>query len=57
MVGASHLIAKLEGIADPLAIPGVRRFFRGADQKTEIMGVQIGKVFPVAKQFVGLDLD
>ncbi len=51
------LIAALREIADPEEIPKVRKFFRGADPETEVMGVSIGKVFPIAKQFIDLSLE
>lgn len=56
MVTFEQLIAALREIADPAEIAGVRRFFKGDDPTTQILGVPIGKVFPVAKQFKGLGL-
>ena len=53
---ARDLVTQSQRIADPAAIASVRRFFTGADPLTTVMGVPIGKVFPVAKAFVGLSL-
>ncbi|MFQ6546363.1 DNA alkylation repair protein [Aestuariibius sp. 2305UL40-4] len=54
---AAELIAALSELADPEEVPKVRKFFRGADPETQVMGVSIGKVFPVAKRFADLSLD
>lgn len=51
------LIAELQDIADPSEIDRVRRFFKGGDPATEVMGVSINKVFPVARRFATLGLD
>ena len=51
------LMAELQDIADPSEVDKVRRFFRGGDPATDVMGVSIGKVFPVARRFVTLGLD
>lgn len=53
---ANELIAALRAIAEPGAIDGVRRFFTGSDPGTQVMGVSIGKVFPIAKHFADLPL-
>ena len=57
MQSPAALIAELQDIADPVQVDKVRRFFRGGDPETEVMGVSIGKVFPVAKRFATLGLD
>ena len=50
------LLAELEELAVPDEVDKVRRFFKGGDPKTKVMGIQIGKVFPVAKKYANLDL-
>lgn len=57
MTTAAALISALEEIADPTAADSVRRFFKGSDPDTDVLGVSIGKVFPVAKQFSALGLE
>lgn len=57
MATSKDLISALQAIADPGEIDKVRRFYKGGDPATRVMGVSIGKVFPIAKQFVALDLD
>ena len=57
MADAQDVIAALREIADPGEVAGVRRFFKGGAPETEILGVPIGKVFPVAKRFRDLDLE
>jgi 3-methyladenine DNA glycosylase AlkD len=57
MSSAQSLIAALVKIADPAAVEKVRRFFKGGDPATDVMGVSIGKVFPVAKRFVDMSLE
>ena len=57
MHASATLIAELEDIAEPSEIDNVRRFFKGGDPETDVMGVSIGKVFPVAKRFVALGLE
>ncbi|MFN8573171.1 MAG: DNA alkylation repair protein [Gemmatimonadaceae bacterium] len=53
--------AALKKLASPAAVPGVTRFFhpdpnaRSSDNK--ILGVSIGKIFPVAKRFADMPLD
>lgn len=54
---ATDLIAELEAMADPAAVPQVARFYAGGDPQTVVMGVSIGSIFPVAKRFTGLPLD
>lgn len=56
MTSARALISRLEDIADPAAAAEVRRFYRGGDPATRVMGVPIGRIFPVAKQFTALPL-
>ncbi len=50
------LIAALQDIAEPSQVESVRRFFKGGDPETDVMGVSIGRVFPIAKRFVTLSL-
>lgn len=55
-----EFVAALKEIADPKAIEEVSRFFRrdpNANSKgNKILGVSIGKIFPVAKRFADLPL-
>lgn len=57
MHSAASLIAELESIAEPAEVRNVRRFYKGGDPETEVMGVSIGKVFPIAKRFATLGLN
>ena len=57
MPGATDVIAALKAIADKGRIDDVARFFKGDDPNTRIMGIPIGKVFPVAKGFTMLPID
>ena len=57
MTTPATLISALQEIAQEADVDGVRRFFRGGDPGTAVMGVPIGKVFPVAKRFAALSLD
>ena len=57
MTTPTALISALQQIARSADVDGVRRFFKGGDPGTTVMGVSIGKVFPVAKRFVALGLD
>lgn len=54
-------VAALKKIAQPSAIKDVTRFFRvdpNADSSdNKFLGVSIGKIFPVAKQFAAMPLD
>lgn len=56
MPSSADLIAALTDIATETARDDVRRFFKGGDPDTRILGVPIGKIFPVAKRFADLDL-
>ncbi len=56
MTDAADLIAALEAAADPEKIAYVARFYQGGDPATQIMGVPMPKVFPLAKQFAALSL-
>jgi 3-methyladenine DNA glycosylase AlkD len=56
MTTAAALIADLEAMARPEAIPTVARFFAGKDTGTIILGVPIGSIFPVAKRYKALPL-
>jgi 3-methyladenine DNA glycosylase AlkD len=56
MSSAQDLIADLASIALPEHVEGVARFYRGEDKDTRVMGVPIGKVFPVAKRHAVLPI-
>lgn len=60
-MGQSKFVAALKKIASPAAVKDVTRFFRvdpNADSTdNKILGVSIGKVFPIAKQFIDTPLD
>jgi hypothetical protein len=50
-------VAALKEMAEPSAVAGVARFFHFTEAPgTRILGVRIGKVFPVAKRFSGMPL-
>jgi 3-methyladenine DNA glycosylase AlkD len=52
------LLRALEALADPSQVEGVARFFhREGNGSTRILGVRIGKVFPVAKRFAQMPLE
>ncbi len=51
MSKAKDVIAALEAEADPTDTDYVARFYKGGDQATEVMGVRMPKVFPIAKRF------
>jgi len=53
---ASDVIAALEEVADASKIDYVTKFFRGDGPDTQIMGVPMPKVFPIAKAFTELPL-
>lgn len=57
MVTGADLVAALMNAADPADIDYVARFYKGDDPKTEVMGVRMPKVFPIAKQFASMTLD
>jgi len=54
-INQKHFVAALKAIADPANVPGVARFFwsdpNGHSGDNKILGVRIGKIFPIAKQF------
>jgi hypothetical protein len=50
------LIAELEVMARPEAVPSVARFFAGRRPDDTVMGVSIGSIFPVAKRYKALPL-
>ncbi len=52
---AQDVIAALQKIADPDEIDRVARFYKGGPA-SEVMGVPMPKVFPVAKRFTDLPL-
>ena len=60
-MGQSKFVAALKKIASPAAVKDVTRFFRvdpNADSSdNKILGVSIGKIFPVAKQFTDTPLE
>jgi 3-methyladenine DNA glycosylase AlkD len=60
-VGHSQFVAALKKISSPAAVKDVTRFFRvdpNADSSdNKILGVSVGKIFPIAKQFTDLPLD
>ena len=51
------MISELQAIAEPSEVDKVGRFLKGGDPETDVMGVSIGKVFPIARRFVTLGLD
>ena len=57
MVTAAALLAELEAQADPENINYVARYYKGGDAATEVMGVRMSKVFPIAKKFASLPLE
>lgn len=57
MRAATEVVAALEAAADPADIDYVARFYKGGDPATEVMGVRMPKVFPIAKTFTALSLD
>ena len=57
MSSPTEVIEALETIAEPEAVEAVARFFTGVDPDTRVMGIQIGKIFPIAKRFTALPLE
>lgn len=57
MATTARIIAALEDAADPADIGYVARFYKGGDPATEVMGVRMPKVFPIAKTFASLSLN
>ena len=59
-VDHQKFIAALKKIADPDEVPNVSRFFwsdpNGHSSDNKILGVSIGKIFPVAKNFADIPL-
>ena len=53
--------AALKKVADPKAVPNVSRFFwsdpNGHSSDNKVLGVSIGKIFPIAKQFADMTLE
>ena len=53
--------AALKKIADPDAVPNVTRYFwadpNGHSTDNKILGVSIGRIFPIAKQFADMSLE
>ena len=57
MSSPTEVIEALETVAAPEVVATVARFFTGVDPDTRVMGIQIGKIFPVAKRFTCLPLE
>lgn len=59
-VTARELVKQLEALSSPEEVENVGRFFRGNDdggaRDNKIMGVAFGKVFSLAKKFIGAPL-
>ena len=54
---ATSFLTALKELADPSAVPAVSRYFHfDGDRETRILGVRIGSIFPVAKQFAAMPL-
>ena len=55
-----QFVAAIKELADPAAVAEVSRFFwadpEGCSGDNKVLGVSIGKVFPVAKRFVGMEV-
>jgi 3-methyladenine DNA glycosylase AlkD len=55
-----QFVAALRELADPAAVPAVARYFRpdphAGSADNRFLGVNIGKVFPVAKRFADMPL-
>lgn len=55
MINHKQFVAALKAIADPAAVAGVARFFwpdpNGHSADNKVLGVRIGKIFPIAKKF------
>lgn len=60
-MGQSKFVAALKKIASPAGVKEVARYFRvdpNADSSdNKILGVSIGKIFPIAKQFTDMPLE
>lgn len=58
---AAEFVRRLEAIASPEEVGKVARFFHGSDEdgagETRVLGVPIGKVFPIAKEFADASLE
>lgn len=57
---AQQFIAALRELAQPSAVSAVSRFFHanpnGRSHDNEVLGVSIGSIFPLAKQFSDMPL-
>lgn len=53
---AAEFIRALQEISDPDQVADVSRFFADGLENTSVMGVSIGKIFPVAKKFAAMPL-
>ena len=57
LASSKSFVAALQELAEPSAVAEVSRFFHFEDDRsTRILGVKIGKVFPVAKRFAHIPL-
>ena len=52
MSKATDVVAAIQAQIDPSDVEYVARFFKGGDPNTEVIGVRMPKVFPIAKSFV-----
>ena len=60
MINHKQFVAALKAIADPAAVARVARFFwpdpNGHSADNKVLGVSIGKIFPIAKKFADMPL-
>lgn len=56
VLNAEAFVKALRELSDPERIAEVSRFFADGAENSAIMGVSIGKVFPVAKSFAAMPL-
>jgi 3-methyladenine DNA glycosylase AlkD len=59
MTGPSRaeLLAELSAIASVNEVAKVARFYEGGDPEARVLGVSIGRIFPVAKRYADLPLE
>ena len=50
-IRAQDIVDRLVKLSSPAEVEKVSRFFRGDGAGNQVLGVSIGKVFPVAKEF------
>ena len=59
-INHKQFVTALKAIADPAGVAGVARFFwsdpNGHSADNKVLGVSIGKIFPIAKQFAEMPL-